>query len=315
MTIQDLSVRDLQAWLNLAHSTKRTSNSPQALAEATEEFHNALSDDAVDVVGAFMGANLLGCFEARITGSRSGATYIALDALLRPESRSIELLRSLVAAMVERARLLGEQQSDEARGLRITADASDQLWVQALKEAGFVTTHSATTMRRALKPSDKNPMVVLPPGLTFAPFNPTQEADAQLALHNEVFGDVPGSPRWATHHWQEMLVDKPAVRHDLSTVIRSANQIVAYAHTEVWDEDEDATTHYAWIARIGVHESCRKFGLGTALINQVLSASAQAGLPYIELEVEPNNPTEPIRLYQRLGFKETSTELELELMI
>jgi mycothiol synthase len=64
-----------------------------------------------------------------------------------------------------------------------------------------------------------------------------------------------------------------------------------------------------WIMSIGVLESLRIKGIGTALMQQGMEFLKSKGMTDVELGVDDSNPTKAIELYKKVGFKTAYKDL------
>jgi mycothiol synthase len=64
-----------------------------------------------------------------------------------------------------------------------------------------------------------------------------------------------------------------------------------------------------WIMSIGVLESLRTKGIGTALMQQGMEFLKSKGMTAVELGVDDSNPTKAIELYKKVGFKTAYKDL------
>jgi len=64
-----------------------------------------------------------------------------------------------------------------------------------------------------------------------------------------------------------------------------------------------------WIDTIGVLKPHRRNGIGTSLILRGMEYLKSRGMTEVELGVDDSNPTEAIKLYEKVGFKAVRKDL------
>src|SRR5205814_2278093 len=57
-----------------------------------------------------------------------------------------------------------------------------------------------------------------------------------------------------------------------------------------------------WIQQVGVRRPWRGRGIGLALLDTIFSEMFKQGIPHAGLEVDAENPSGALRLYQRAGM-------------
>jgi ribosomal protein S18 acetylase RimI-like enzyme len=66
--------------------------------------------------------------------------------------------------------------------------------------------------------------------------------------------------------------------------------------------EDDEGRPVAWLARLGVRREHRGRGIGAAAISRVLGLARDAGFATAGLDVDTENVSGALRLYERLGF-------------
>jgi ribosomal protein S18 acetylase RimI-like enzyme len=75
----------------------------------------------------------------------------------------------------------------------------------------------------------------------------------------------------------------------------AAGALIAYDHGDL-----------GWVKGLGVRRPWRRRGLGAALLAQALAAFHQRGQLRVDLGVDAEGATRPLRLYERAGMQATS---------
>ncbi len=142
-----------------------------------------------------------------------------------------------------------------------------------------------------------------PKGLQIVNWN--QEIDADL-MHtfNEAFSEHWGLPTMTEELWQKFFVGVPQFRSDLTYLAMDGDTIVGFCLNWV-DEPQNKQTGIGegWIEAVGTLPAWRGRGLASALIVHSMRAFLAEGLQRAGLDVDTQNPTGALRLYEKLGFE------------
>lgn len=165
---------------------------------------------------------------------------------------------------------------------------------------GYTPIRYYDDMRRPL--SDPIPAAPLPPQLEFRQWSPVLDAVFRDA-HNEAFRDHWGSEPLTPSGWQHYVSGSPAFRGDLSYGVFDTDRIVGYCTAYHVAEDAQVTGRLeGWLGQIGVLREWRGRGVATAVMCQVMRVMADAGFEDACLDVDSENPSGAVGLYERLGF-------------
>jgi ribosomal protein S18 acetylase RimI-like enzyme len=181
----------------------------------------------------------------------------------------------------------------------------------ALHEAfGFRPARWYVNMRRGL--GEPLPAAPVPPGLEVRVYEPGR-AEAVRVAHNEAFADHWGSEPITAETWGHDFVGDPYFRPDLSFVACAEDEIAGYAVNYVAEADWAASgVREGWIGQVGVRRPWRRRGLGTALLVRSMEAFQAAGLESARLDVDTENPTGALGLYERAGFRSIRRTVRLQ---
>ena len=185
---------------------------------------------------------------------------------------------------------------DIARPTRIQTSCADHLQdrITLYEHHGFSPIRYTYKMRRPLDhPIAKTP---LPTDLQLTRWHETYSDAARLAF-NTAFHDNWGIPEMDAALWQKFFVGVPQFRPDLSWLALADETIVAFCVNWVNEGPEEG-----WIEAVGVVPDWRGNGIATALINQSLHDFQAQGLKSAGLDVDTDNPTGALQLYEKLGF-------------
>ena len=230
-----------------------------------------------------------------------------MDLVLRPLTRDdIPAWAALLAAaMVARGTAAAAERSPglparlTTTGLSTNAAQEDLLTGHGLRGErwNFV-------MRTAL--TDLPPPRPVADGYRIRPYDESMGL-AVLAAHNAAFdGSHPNFTPWTETMWKQWVTGSRSFRPALSFVVVPAgsDQIVGYVTTHEFEAYFDATgKREAYVAKVGVHPEHRGRGLAGAMLGHCLEAYTAAGFDEASLDVDSENPTGALGVYQRAGFE------------
>jgi ribosomal protein S18 acetylase RimI-like enzyme len=143
------------------------------------------------------------------------------------------------------------------------------------------------------------PDVSLPDSLQWAQW--TTELDpALMHAFNAAFSEHWGLQTMNEAAWKEFFTGVPQFRGDLSYLVLREDEIAGFCVNWVVGAEN---TRKGWIEAIGVIPTWRGQGIASALLVKTLQSFQAAGLKQAGLDVDAENPTGALRLYQKHGFK------------
>jgi mycothiol synthase len=271
-------------------------------ADVEEEFANPEIELGKDVVGAFDGDELVGCFSVMARRDEDDRKANAFG-LTRPDRRGEGIGTLLVTAMLARAR---ELQRVSGASLRLLttgrADQADQ--AALLASVGMVPERWSFGMRAAL--GDVPVPAGLPAGYAVRPYQP-DDSDRWMAAHNVAFLDHPNFSVWVASEWQHWVAGNRSFRPELSFLVSPEGRpdvIAAYVQTNEYDAVQEVTgRREAYVAKVGTVPDHRGKGLASALLRHCLVAYQDAGYDDAALDVDSMNPSGALGIYERAGFE------------
>ena len=121
---------------------------------------------------------------------------------------------------------------------------------------------------------------------------------ALIDAFNEAFAEHWGVPTMTMTLWKDgFTTDVPQFRGDLSFLVLDGPQVVGFAVNWV---QRNGT---GWIEAIGVRPSWRGQGIAALLMAKSLNAFINEGLAQAMLDVDTQNPSGALRLYEKMGFE------------
>jgi ribosomal protein S18 acetylase RimI-like enzyme len=159
-------------------------------------------------------------------------------------------------------------------------------------------------MRATLGAVDAPPS--LPEGLELRRYDESFAAPMRRA-HNEAFLDHPNFSPWTEVMWKQWVTDSRNFRPELSFVVvepSAPERVVAYLQSNEYDAYFAATgRREAYVGKVGTLREFRGRGLAGALLRHALAAYQEAGFDEASLDVDSENPTGALGIYQRAGFE------------
>jgi ribosomal protein S18 acetylase RimI-like enzyme len=152
-------------------------------------------------------------------------------------------------------------------------------------------------MRRSLaEPVQEKP---LPASLQWTRWTP--EIDLRLMdAFNAAFSEHWGLQTMNEEAWREFFTGVPQFRGDLTYLAMDGDSIAGFCVNWVV-APEDARE--GWIEAIGVIPAWRGRGVASALLVKSLQLFQAEGLPRAALDVDAQNPTGALSLYEKHGFQ------------
>jgi mycothiol synthase len=171
--------------------------------------------------------------------------------------------------------------------------------VQLFENHGFGAERFSYQMRRSL--ADPILEAELPAGLSWQQWSP--ELDPQLmSAFNEAFHGHWGLPVMNPETWHQFFIGVPQFRGDLTLLAMDGNTIAGFCVN--WVEGQEG-----WIEAIGVVPAWRGRGLASALMAKSLNLFQAENLERAGLDVDTQNPSGALRLYQKHGFDVAREEI------
>lgn len=161
---------------------------------------------------------------------------------------------------------------------------------------GFQAMRYSYRMQRSL--ADPIPDMSLPAGLELAQWTPELDLPLMHAF-NAAFRGNWGVPTINEEGWKEFFTGVPQFRGDLTYLAMQGDRIIGFCVN--WVEIAENTGE-GWIEAIGVIPDWRGRGIASALMAKSLQLFQAEGLKQAALDVDAQNPTGALRLYEKHGF-------------
>lgn len=227
---------------------------------------------------------------------------VHVEGVVRPDRRG----RGIGSALLERMLTRADTYAAE-RGLALVArgacPSGHTVACGLLEEHGFVPHRWQFVMEVDLA-APPAPVPDLPAGYTIVTWEGVED-DELRAAHNLAFdGFHPGFTPWDAPMWTQWVSGARAHRPALSLVARDGDGgITAYLQTAEFDAVAEATgRREAFVAKVGTSPEHRRSGLAAALLGRGLALYREAGFQVAALDVDSENPSGALGVYQRAGF-------------
>jgi mycothiol synthase len=180
------------------------------------------------------------------------------------------------------------------------------------ERAGFTAERYYHAMERDLADV---PEVRPAPGVELVPFAWDRDDEVRRA-HNASFTAHHGSTERDELAWRSWFTGQRAFRPDLSVLALVDGAVAGYVLGYVYEADTRATgVATVHLGQIGVLPTARGRGVATAAIAASLRAAAEAGCGRAALDVDSENSTGALALYERVGFRTARTRTAWALAI
>lgn len=193
--------------------------------------------------------------------------------------------------------------------LRLHMEQQHEHQQQLLRKAGFRVVRYFNEMHRHLG-GVLLPAVRLADGLDLVTMRPELSEDVRVA-HNAAFRDHWGSEPRDEESWG-FTVNDPQARPDLSAVVLDRSSgIVAGYQLATHDPDSAVSRGYSegYTDLLGVRREYRGRGIAQALLADAMRRFAAAGMDRASLDVDSENPTGALALYEKMGYAAVNRSL------
>jgi mycothiol synthase len=306
LTLRPLATSDIPDLNRLLAESEEVDQTSEHYSEADleEEFANPDVEVGKDFVGAYEDERLVGYFQVYARASDGTHHKVHVGGTVTPDRRGNGIGTALVEAMLAR---VDEVHADRHPELPVkamlSAISTNTTQADLLTNAGFVAERYSFNMRTTLGAVDA-PRAV-PEGLELCPYDDSF-ADAMLAAHNDAFLDHPNFTPWTEVMWKQWVTESRSFRPELSFVVvepSAPQRVVAYVQSAEFDAHYAATgRREAYIGKVGTLRDFRGRGLAGTLLRHALAAAQEAGYDEASLDVDSENPTGALGVYEGAGF-------------
>jgi ribosomal protein S18 acetylase RimI-like enzyme len=300
-----LAPQDGDAWAGLMRAVEQADGFGEhfTAADLDDELGAPTIDLAQDTWAALDGDEMVAFGIVGIpTAPTSGVYSIDVWGGVRPSHRQQGVGRRLLRLQCDRAVVVRGERFAGAP-TRLTAHALERTEDRRrlLEHAGFSFARWFFDMERDLAEPVADPAV--PEGLRLVPYDPAHDEEVRVA-HNECFAAHWGSSERSPEMWRRWFTGNRHFRPDLSALVLDGDELVAYALCQRYPEEDEAQGYTSgWLGQLGTRRPWRGRGLGTALLRRVVRGMQDDGLERAALQVDSENVTGALALYEREGFR------------
>jgi mycothiol synthase len=224
-----------------------------------------------------------------------------------PAHRRTGLGRELMTWLVTRGEEVAATRGDAPGWLEAAATDGDLARESLFREFGFAPLRYYFEMRRPLAEPGVTTRSV-PPPLRMVPFDRAFD-DAVRVAHNEAFLDHFASSELDEESWR-VWVTGGDFRPDLSFVVLDGDEVAGYVLNSLHPDDWPGLGFSeGWTHQLGVRRPWRHRGVANALLDATARAFAGAGVDYAALDVDADNPTGALGLYESNGYRRDKTRI------
>lgn len=308
IALRPLTTADIPVWAELLNACAVADGTGEHYTQddLVEEMANPALDVALDTVAAEVGGRMVG-YGQLIPRDTDGSVHkLIFDGMTHPDHRGHGVGTTVMTALHERALTIHAERYpgvERAWSVDVLADAPA---AQALVESvGFVPERWSFDMRAVL--ADLDPAAVdVVGGLLVQTYDPALHDRAVFDAHNDAFLDHPGFSPWSSAMWQQWVTGSRSFRPGLSVIAIDPDEpevVQAYVQSAEYDGTTDVTgRRELWVAKVGTRQAHRGKGVAGALLAHVLAAAKAEGYDDAGLDVDSENPTGALGVYERVGF-------------
>ncbi len=235
------------------------------------------------------------------------AFRISLEGRVHPAWRGRGIGRALLGWQLVRGREVhAERHPGSPAVLHVLAPTTMPSLERLLDRAGLRQERWYVVMER---PLTDLPAAPAPDGVALVPFSWDRDDEVRRA-HNASFTEHHGSAERDETTWRTLFTGQGSFRPDLSVLAVQDDAVLGYALGYVYAADTAATgVESVHLGQIGVLPPARGRGVASAVVLAALRCAAAAGCTRADLEVDSDNVTGALRLYERLGFRAVRTQV------
>ncbi|MCF6508733.1 GNAT family N-acetyltransferase [Blastococcus sp. MG754426] len=241
------------------------------------------------------------------------AYRIHLDGRVHPDRRGRGIGTALLGWEHARGAEVHAERHPEVEARLVVGVPGTQPRLERLVERrGFAAERWYRTMERRLTDLPDGREV---PGVEVVPFSWDRDDEVRRA-HNAAFTEHHGSSERDAGSWQRLFTGSRAFRPDLSVLAVADGAVAGYVLGYVYEADTRARGYREVVlGQIGVLPGARGRGLASAMIGSSLRAAAAHDCRVAALDVDSDNVTGALRLYESLGFSTVRTRVAWSLSL
>jgi mycothiol synthase len=231
-----------------------------------------------------------------------------------PSRRRTGIGRELLGWLIERGTQVARMRGGEAPAwLEVSATDGDLAREALFRAHGFAPLRYYFEMRRPLA-GFADPARAVPGRLRMVPYERAL-GEVVRAAHNEAFLDHFASSELDEELWR-VWVTGDDFRSDLSFVVFDGDEVAAYVLNSLHPDDWPGLGFTeGWTHQLGVRRPWRHRGVANALLDATAHAFAGVGVEFAALDVDAENPTGALGLYESNGYRRDKTRVSWSLPV
>lgn len=246
--------------------------------------------------------------------SKENVAYLACD--IAPEARAQGLEQECLEWMQERAteRLAEIAKANEAeempRALRVEFPDTAVEWLALYRGRDYRHIRSVFQMQRDLR--DPIPEIAPPAEFILRTYDDDLDEPLRLA-RNAAFRDHWGSQQISRETWRANFTQVSDFNRDATLAIMDGERVAAYiiCYDNTVDNERRGLRR-GYVGNLGTRREYRGRGFASFLLAETMRRFRASGFDYLGLDVDAENLTGALRLYEGLGFKAYRTKVVLE---
>ena len=304
ITLRELTPADADAFAALSEAVE--SDHATSMRITGTEFLEILGLSGSIVLGGFDGGRLVAWSGFFATPPHAGSHRFLMDGDAHPAVLGRGIGSRMLGAVLDRARDRHRREGPGTTAVYLYRGPRGRSTQAALLAAhGLVPDRFRFLMVADLaqlgEPAD------LPSGLDVGAFDPAR-SEAVRAAHNAAFAGYPNGGPADRGSWEAYLLHAPHARHALSVVASdpgAGGEVAAYVLGHEYDAPVSARAGVTelHVPYLGTRPGYRGRGLATRLLGRTLHAARAAGYDTVSLDVDAENPTGALGVYERAGFR------------
>jgi ribosomal protein S18 acetylase RimI-like enzyme len=299
-----LTPADVPAWCRLSAAIEAVDQTGDHYDE--EDLAEELADPNLDLPRDTIGlvlpdGELAGYGVVRAPRSAREVDRIYLEGAVHPARRGQRIGPQLLGWLERRA-----AEAHQARYPDLPGEYESTPYTQLadrialLERAGYVPVRWWNVMRRGLEEPPERTGVSA--GLRIVPYDPAYD-DAVRRAHNEAFDGHWGSSQRSPEEWAQWFTGSRAFQPAGSFLVLAGDEIAGYLLSYFWAAEAVATgVREGYVGQLGTRAAWRRRGSASALLTHALAAFRAAGYERAGLDVDTDNASGALGLYQRHGF-------------
>lgn len=274
------------------------------VADVLEDFENPMIEPARDWVLAEVDGLIVGHARLMPRAPADGSISVALDGTVHPAHRHHGIGSRLVPLMVERAREYVRERGEDLRPVITGTAQSANVELASIFERQGLRAERWQFMMMAELGEETPAGDPLAEGYTVQTWEGVDHDELRSA-HNRAFPGHPGFTPWSPEMWSQWVTESRNFRPGLSLLLRDQDgAIAAYLQTSEYDAVAEATgVREAYVAKVGTLEEHRRRGLAGVLLREALRRYREEGFDRAALDVDSENPTGALSIYEGAGFR------------